>query len=190
MYATFACDSTGEASPVGCDSEIAGYAGCLQANPSTAGEGGAGVTATGDAGEGNPNPSSGCQTTGSSCNDCVATSCCTETQVCNADSSCSLLSTCLTRCISTDQACTSACRNLYPSATGRYDNVANCVSQSCTYACTEPPAGCTYVSEVSATGCSSTSFPVPWSCASGPPQEPVPCDAAPSGAANVYCCLE
>ena len=193
LHASYACDSTGEASPTGCDSQISAYATCLETNTtggvdggSAAGPDAAGITANPGQGTG----AADCQTSGNSCSDCVATSCCTETEACNANSHCSLLSTCLTRCISTDQACTSACRNLYPDATSLYDNAANCVSQSCTYACTQPPANGTYVADPSADGCASTGFPVPWSCESGPPQEQVPCNAAPDGTPNVYCCLE
>jgi hypothetical protein len=195
VHASYDCDSTGESTPIGCDSQISAYGACLAANPSTATGGADGGAAAGSDAGGPGNPGTGttpgaCQLPGNSCGDCVATSCCTETQACGANAHCSLLSTCLTRCISTDQACTSACSNLYPDATSLYNNSTNCVSQSCTYACTQPPAGCTYVADPSGDGCPSSEFPIPWSCPSGPPQEPVPCNTAPDGTPNVYCCLE
>lgn len=192
-HATFTCDANGESNPVGCDAQINAYAGCIAANPSgTAGgtSDGGHATLTGNDAGGTMNPSGACQGNGTSCNDCVATSCCTETTACNDASHCSLLSTCLTRCISTDQSCTSACRNLYPDATSLYDNSANCVSQSCTYACDQPPAGCTYVADPNADNCASTGYPIPWSCPGAAPQEQTPCAAPPDGAQDVYCCLQ
>jgi hypothetical protein len=194
VHATFTCDATGLSNPVGCDTQINAYAGCIAANPSgtTGGtnDGGQSTLPGNDAG-GTMNPSGGaCGANGTSCSDCVATSCCTETTACGADSHCSLLSTCLTRCISTDQSCTSACSNLYPDATSLYNNVSNCVSQSCTYACDTPPAGCTYVADPSADNCASTGFPLPWSCPGGAPQQQTPCAAPPDGAQDVYCCLQ
>lgn len=68
------------------------------------------------------------------CNDCAASSCCSQAQACSNSPTCSALWQCLLGCQS-DQTCRSYCAQQYSTAVTTFNAFANCFSGACTSAC-------------------------------------------------------
>jgi hypothetical protein len=68
------------------------------------------------------------------CNDCAASSCCSQAQACANSSSCSALWQCLVSC-QTDQTCRNYCAQTYSSSVSTFNAFANCFQSSCSTQC-------------------------------------------------------
>jgi hypothetical protein len=69
----------------------------------------------------------------SSCDACMASSCCGTASACSGDSSCSALWSCTLGC--DNDTCEASCRQTHASGTSKLDAVQSCFSSSCAAAC-------------------------------------------------------
>lgn len=68
------------------------------------------------------------------CNDCAASSCCSQAQACANSPTCNALVQCLNGC-NGDKTCWNNCAQAYSSAVSTYNAFANCVSSNCSSQC-------------------------------------------------------
>jgi hypothetical protein len=88
---------------------------------------------------------------GTTCNECLATNCCSQAEACGNDPDCAGLTACVLTCKSDDTACQSACGTQYPNGATLAQPVADCLASSCATASCRPCGGLEITLGLSAT---------------------------------------
>jgi hypothetical protein len=137
---------SGSTAPIGDDGGTGGGAGgpfgslgssggSSSSGGSTSGSPFGGSTSGGSSSGGNVTACGINSTGNATCDQCIATHCCTQFHACAAEPQCKPLITCVENCANGDNACNNTCEQQYPNGVQPAEGAANCFDQNCKTAC-------------------------------------------------------